>query len=194
MWICIYSFLFGGKVEELVKKARDGDKESFIELIHYVEKDLYMLANVKIDNLEDINDVIQETILRAFEGIKNLKEPKYFKTWITKILINECNKFYIKKFRFKSIIDKFLNNYNLNEEYIITDHIEDKIDSKKEYEELISILNKDEKTVIILYFYNRFTKQEIANILNISINTVKTRLRRAEIKLKNYRKGDNYEE
>ena len=89
-------FLFGGIVEELVKKARDGDRDAFVELVHCIEKDLYMLASVKISNLEDVNDVIQETMLRAFEGIKNIKEPKFFKTWITKILINECNKFYIK--------------------------------------------------------------------------------------------------
>lgn len=187
-------FLFGGIVEELVKKARDGDRDAFVELVHCIEKDLYMLASVKINNLEDVNDVIQETMLRAFEGIKNIKEPQYFKTWITKILINECNKFYIKKFKFKMLFNKFINNSNTNEEYIIIDTIENKIDSKKEYKELMSILNKDEKIVIILFFYNKFTKQEILKILDISINTVKTRLRRAENKLNEYRKGDNYEE
>ena len=58
----------------------------------------------------------------------------------------------------------------------------------------MNVLNKDEKIVIILFFYNKFTKQEISKILDISINTVKTRLRRAENKLNDYRKGDNYEE
>ena len=176
-------------MEKLVRKARDGDKDAFVELIHIIEKDLYNIAQIKINNIEDINDVIQETMLKAFKSIKSLNEPKYFKTWITKILINECNKFYIKKFKHIALLDKIIKNKDDNELDLVINEIEYKMD----YNTIMKKLNSKEKTVIILYFYNRFSKKEIADILNISINTVKTRLRRAEEKIKELRKGDKYE-
>lgn len=176
-------------MEKLVRKARDGDKDAFVELIHIIEKDLYNIAQIKINNIEDINDVIQETMLKAFKSLKSLNEPKYFKTWITKILINECNKFYIKKFKHIALLDKIIKNKDDNELDLVINEIEYKMD----YNTIMKKLNSKEKTVIILYFYNRFSKKEIADILNISINTVKTRLRRAEEKIKELRKGDKYE-
>lgn len=176
-------------MEKLVRKARDGDKDAFVELIHIIEKDLYNIAQIKINNIEDINDVIQETMLKAFKSLKSLNEPKYFKTWITKILINECNKFYIKKFKHIALLDKIIKNKDDNELDLVINEIEYKMD----YNTIMKKLNSKKKTVIILYFYNRFSKKEIADILNISINTVKTRLRRAEEKIKELRKGDKYE-
>ena len=78
-------------MDELVKRAQQGDKEAFTELILLLKADLYKIAKTRIKNDEDIYDAIQETMIVAFKSIKKLKKIESFKPWIIKILINTCN-------------------------------------------------------------------------------------------------------
>lgn len=83
--------------KQLVKAAQAGDKEAFIVLVQGYEKVLYNTARRWIRNEEDIADILQETILNAYEKLGTLREPKYFNTWLYKILINECNQYFRKQ-------------------------------------------------------------------------------------------------
>ena len=78
-------------MEELIKNTLNGDKHSFEVLIDSVKSDLYRVAQAKLRNIDDVNDAIQETITKAYSKLHTLKEHKLFRTWIIKILINECN-------------------------------------------------------------------------------------------------------
>ena len=75
--------------EELVNESKNGNKEAFTELILKYQKDLYRIAKMRLADDYDIDDAIQETMITAFKSIKKLKENKYFKTWIIRILINK---------------------------------------------------------------------------------------------------------
>lgn len=175
-------------MEELIEKAKKGDEDAYVELIHLVEKDLFNIATIKLSNLEDVNDAFQETMLKSFKNIKKLKEPKQFKAWIVKILINECNRMYVKKYKRKNLLEKIQENYN-NKSFENEDIYN--IENKMDFNLIISKLRYDEQIIVTLYFDNNFTIGEISKILNININTVKTRLRRAEEKIeKIMRKGD----
>lgn len=175
-------------MEKLINKARNGDKEAFIEAILLIKEELYNIAFVKLKNIEDVNDVIQDTMINAFKNINKLKETKYFKSWIVRILINECNRFYREKYKRFDLFNKILKKTDTNIVDWTMENIDEKLDCKMDYDSLIRKLKPNEQIIIILYFCNNFTKKEIADILNISINTVKTRLRRAEEKLKDFRK------
>ena len=83
-------------MEELVQRAKDGDKEAFTELVLRLENNMYKIAKIRLDNESNVEDAVQETILEAFKSIKKLKQNEYFKTWIVRILINKCNKIYKK--------------------------------------------------------------------------------------------------
>ena len=76
-------------LEELIKKAKNGDKGAFTDLIINIQDELYKIARMRLSSEEDIDDAIQETMISAFYGIKHLKHTQYFKTWIIKILINK---------------------------------------------------------------------------------------------------------
>ena len=80
--------------EELAKK---GNKEAYKRLIEQNKKYLFNIAISILGNEEDAGDAIGETIIKAYENIKNLREPKFFKTWITRILINESKKILISR-------------------------------------------------------------------------------------------------
>ena len=83
-------------MEKLLKMALKGNKDSFIQLIKLIEKKLYFIAKSRLENEEDIKDVIQETICQTYKNLKNLKNISKFDTWIVTILINNCNQLYRK--------------------------------------------------------------------------------------------------
>lgn len=165
-------------MEILVKKAINGDKEAFIELIDICTVKMYKLAKTRLDDEESIGDAIQETVLSAYKNIKKLRNTQYFNTWLMKILINKCNDI-VKK----SKVD-YIDDYSK----IKCDDLvyETSIDEELDFEKILNKLNSDYKVVIVMYYVNRFTTKEISNILEISENTVKTRIRRAKDQLKNY--------
>lgn len=75
---------------EQIKKAQKGDKQAFEELIMENIDYLYKIAYGILQNEDDISDAVSNTVLKTYEKIDTLKNAEYFKTWITKILINQC--------------------------------------------------------------------------------------------------------
>ena len=77
---------------QLVKRSISGDANAFLELMEKNSLAMYKVATGILDNDEDAADAMQDTILTCFEKIHTLKNPEYSKTWMIRILINECNK------------------------------------------------------------------------------------------------------
>lgn len=77
-------------IERDVRLARLGDPEAFSRLILANERNLYGLARLYLKREEDCADAVQETIVKSFAAMPALKEPAYFKTWLSRILIHEC--------------------------------------------------------------------------------------------------------
>lgn len=75
----------------LVKRAMNHDVDAFVELMEKNTASMYKVARAFLHNDDDIADAIQDTILTCLEKIGTLREPKYFKTWMIRILINHCN-------------------------------------------------------------------------------------------------------
>lgn len=122
-------------------------------------------------------DAIQETIILAYSSIRKLINVKSFKTWIIKILINKCNEIYREKTTSKTVsLDAYeLEKYNLNKEDDF---------SSVEFESLMSVLSKEEKTIMILYYSEKYTTKEISKILGINESTIRSKISRIKKKLK----------
>ncbi len=169
-------------MEELIKNTLNGDKHSFEVLIDSVESDLYRVAQAKLSNIDDINDAIQETITKAYSKLHTLKKSKYFRTWIIKILINECNVIYRKKYKQAKIFNKLSISKITDEVTNPFNIVEDKID----FDILLKHLNEKEQLILALYFNSKFIPDEISDILGINVNTVKSIIYRAKEKLKKF--------
>lgn len=156
----------------LVKKAIKGDPKAFMELIDINELALYKAAKAILNNEEDIGDAIQETILAAYKSIGSLKKVEYFKTWLTRILINKCNDIIRKN---SKIV--FIDEYK-DKGY--TENIEENLDFKDAFEKLPN----DQKVVLNLYYVSGFNSREIAEILGEKENTIKSRISRGKKQLK----------
>ena len=76
---------------KLAKKAVRGNADAYGQLITKYQEYLYKMAFLYMKNQQDALDVVGTTILKGFQNIKTLKNPEWFKTWITRILINTAN-------------------------------------------------------------------------------------------------------
>ena len=165
-------------MEELIIEAQKGNAEAFTELILSIKIDLYKISKTRLIAEADIEDAIQESIIKAFSNIKKLKDINLFKSWIIKILINECNNIYRKqKIKSISFEEQEFENY-------ISDNTQYFTDDDMDFYLLLKPLNYDERIAVILYYMEEYTTKEISNILKTNENTIKTRIARAKSKIK----------
>lgn len=156
----------------LVKRAQGGDAEAFISLMEECRMSFRRVALGYLGNDEDVADAIQDTILDAFEHIGCLKKAEYFRTWVTRILINNCTRIYRKN---KKRIS--MEGYREEGRY-------DAGNSDVEFRQLLLVLPEDSRTIFQLYFGEEFTTKEIAEILGMKENTVKSRIHRGKEQLR----------
>lgn len=164
-------------MEQEVILARKGDQAAFVRIIEVNKASMYRVAKSILNADEDIGDAIQETILKAYKGIDKLNNPQYFKTWLIRILINECNS--LLKKRGKLVFFNELRDEGYMDRY--------------ENSEVISAINSLEeefRVVTMLFYYEDMSIGQISAIVNIPEGTVKSRLSRARVKLYNLLKGE----
>ncbi|MCC3868222.1 RNA polymerase sigma factor [Terrisporobacter mayombei] len=159
-------------MENLIKKAKKGDEEAFFNLIEINKISLYKAGRAILNNDEDVADAIQETVISAYRNIKSLKNDSYFKTWLTKILINKC----------KDIMSKNKETVILDD-YVEEGYIQEFL-SEFEIEDLLNDLSKEQKLVVSLYYISQFNTREISEILKEPEGTIKSRISRAKTKLR----------
>jgi RNA polymerase sigma-70 factor, ECF subfamily len=169
---------------KLIRKAIHGDKECLEKLLVIHGEQLYRTAFLYVRDREDALDIVQESSYRAFLSIGQLKSEHYFLTWLTKILIN-CSYDVLKK-RKKEVPLNYL-----------VDLIGDKGEYREESLDLfeaINRLNEKQKDAIILFYIQDLPISEVAKIMNIPENTVKTYLSRGKERLKKLLGGMSYHE
>lgn len=166
-------------MSDLISKAKQGNSESFISLMESNKSEMYKIAYSILHNDADAADAISETILKCWRNIGNLRKEKYFKTWLIRILINNCN----------DIIRK--NSHTVYvERYDDIEPCDDSDISKESVSDYFNMLPDNYKLIMTLYYSYGFKIREIAAMLNMNENTVKTRLSRARNEFKEiYKEG-----
>ena len=158
---------------EQVKRAKAGDVDEIGNIIQENVQAMYRVAFGILKNEDEIYDAISNTTIIVFEKISSLKKEEFFKTWLTRILINECYKIYNQN---KKVI--YLENCtaeNLdNLQYTEKDRLEE-----QDARDLLKNLSKDLRETVMLYYFEDFSVKEVAEILNIPEGTVKSRLSKA---------------
>lgn len=119
--------------KKLVLQAKKHDKEAFVKLVENYQVSMYKTAIAILQNDEDAADAIQETILICWEKIGSLRNAKYFKTWMTRILIHRCYAI-----------------YNENKRTVTADNFPDVMDCSDKYgeiewQEMLGFLNEKQR-------------------------------------------------
>lgn len=166
--------------EELVIAAQSGDNEAFYSLISLYSENLYNIAYCYLKDQHEALEAVQETTCRSYLKLKKLKQQQYFKSWLTRILINYC----IDEQKRRKKVVPILQDKQLEED-----------NSKVETIDIQSAINELEpkyKHVIVLRYFQDMTIPDIAKILECPEGTVKSWIHRALKQLKNSlnREGD----
>ena len=167
----------------LVKKAMRGDKEAFLKLMDMHQDTMLRIAHGYLSQEADIADAMQETILDAYEHLSSLKEPRYFKTWLIRILLNNCS-----------------HIYNKNKRYISLEEISENVSETSQeadsplfrFKELLSCVSEENRLCFQLFYGEELTTREIADILHMNESTIRSRMHREKIKLKTLLRKNGY--
>ncbi|WP_091015188.1 MULTISPECIES: sigma-70 family RNA polymerase sigma factor [Paenibacillus] len=164
---------------QLTIAAQKGDAEAFAALMELHQSQLYRIAYAYLHDEGDALEAIQESTFRAFHKLKKLKEPSYFGTWLIRILLNYCADERKRKNRF-SPVTKIHESSSWDRP------------ADPDLDAAVSTLDRDCKQIIILSYFEGFSLTEVADILDIPIGTVKSRLHRAlgQLRIQLETKGD----
>lgn len=157
---------------QLVKKSRKGNAEAFAELYEMVYEDMYRFALYTLKHPQDAQDVVSDTVLDAFATIRKLRTDEAFQGWIFKILSNKC----------KQKLKEYVNRTaELEEDWEMptdTDVAEHAVIRELFYE-----LADEDRMIIALHMFCGYTSREMAVLLNMNENTLRSRESRAIKKL-----------
>ena len=154
----------------LIEKAKNKNPDAFDQLMRAQLQSMYRIAISMLQNEEDAADAIQETVLKCWQKIGQLKSDEYFQTWLTRILINQCKD--ILKSRKKYVFVEDMPEIVHEDNYFTN-----------EWKELLRRLNEKYRVVMELYYVDGFSTKEIAEMLHITDMTVRSRMARGRKQL-----------
>ncbi|MCM1050205.1 MAG: sigma-70 family RNA polymerase sigma factor [Clostridiales bacterium] len=158
-------------MNDLVKEAKAKNPDAFTALIQQHMQSMYKVGKAILRSDEDVADALQDTILTCWEKLYQLKEEKYFKTWLIRILVNKCNDIIHKENMLRAC------------ETIAEEGGYDNAYENVEWKEVLYGLDERYRLILLLYYVERLNTKEIAKILNMPEATVRTRLARGRKKL-----------
>lgn len=174
--------------EELVRRSKEDDERAFGELVSRYESKVYSLALRMVRNPEDAEDVLQDTFLRAYRGIKSFQGASTFSTWIYRITANSA----LMRLRKKQLPTVSIEDQEERETPVnIADWTPGPVEQlmtkelQSEMDEAIEALPPEFRQVFILRDIEERSNAEVAEILDLSVAAVKSRLHRARLKVRN---------
>lgn len=147
-------------------------KEQLGNLIIASEDAMYHVAKTLLRSDADCADAIQEAVVKAFSGIHALKKDSYAKTWLTRIVINEC--YAIMRHEKKLVLV----------ENCVQEEPAGKEEDYSDLYEAISRLSDETRLTVTLYYMEDYSVREIASLMDTTESAVKNRLARARAKIK----------
>jgi RNA polymerase sigma-70 factor (ECF subfamily) len=164
---------------DLIRAAKAGDRDAVVALLRQIETHVYRTAYYFLGNEHDAMDASQEAMLKIYTKIGSYEEKAMFKTWVQRIVTNVC----IDKFRrAKPTVsieahDMIFSAGNQTEEQVMA------ASTAQEVREAIDRLPDQQRAVVVLRYLQDFSYKEIADSLNLPLNTVKSYLFRARQQL-----------
>ncbi len=171
----------------LINRFKDGDSTAFGELVLKYQDRIYNLCRNMLGNTHEAEDAAQDTFLKAYQKLKDFNPEASLYTWLYRIAVNTC-----LDYKKRPLWESLLRKAGEDEEYIL-EPLADEPSPEKLYEskqlglalrKSLGKLSLKLRTVIILKEIEGLSYEEIADILEVSIGTVKSRISRAREELK----------
>lgn len=164
-------------ITQLVTEAQQGSRAGFGELYEHIAADLYRMALYTLGNQAD---AVADTFAEAWKGIKNLREPEAFRSWMFRILSARCKRQIGRIVARKNEID--LDSYYETAEEAIPENAT----RRAELREALASLAAEERQIVLLSVLEGYTMREIAGMLGLPQGTVSSKLSRSLHKLRKF--------
>ena len=175
---------------QLIRKILSGDDEAFNALVRKHQKGIHALAWRKVGDFHVAEEITQDTFLQVYKNLAQLKNPKQFSGWMYVIANRLCLKWLEKNIKNKSVMQSLEDTpaEEIEESsythYVSEQRLTESIEYRHELvKKLLSKLPESERTVVTLFYLGEMTAKEIGKLLGVSVNTIKSRLRRGRERL-----------
>ena len=173
---------------ELIHRVLDGDDNAFETLVKKYRKPVHALVWRKIGDFHIAEEITQDTFLKAYQELAKLKKPQSFASWLYVIAANQCSS-WLRKKRLRTQPIEETSSVQLEKAtysgYIIEENERTAVEAQREVvKNLLAKLQESDRTVITLHYFGDMSAAEIGSFLGVSVNTIKSRLRRAQQRLK----------
>ena len=162
------------EIYALVEKIKEGDREAFMTLTSLYQKKVFLLAYSFFRNREDALDIVQETFLKLYQKISLFRRGENFQNWLLQISKNLCIDRYRKDFGKNKdlqsgipVEEMNISSHNSPDPYLSSD-------LKRIFSTCIKKLAERQRMIFVMKHYNQLKYKEIAQILGISLGTVKS--------------------
>src|SRR5580693_2403858 len=187
-----------GKKEEdreLVRLSQGGQEAAFEQLVRRHQRRVFALVGGILRRPEDVEDIAQQVFLKAYLGLKRFDQRAAFSTWLYKIAVNECWDYLRKK-----KVRPLMYESDMSEEQVSRldgfasadrppENVSERAEVRELLEKLLEKLPEQDRQLLVLKEMEGFSVQELAEILDLNVNTVKVRLFRARGRiLESYRR------
>ena len=176
---------------QLIQRVLEGDDNAFSVLVEKYKKQVHALAWRKIGDFHIAEEITQDTFLKAYKRLATLKEPQRFVSWLYVIAANRCSSWLRKKRLWTQPIEELEETENTQHQtstysgYIAEENERTTAEAQRDVvKKLLTKLQESERTVITLHYFAEMSCTEISAFLGVSANTIKSRLRRAQQRLK----------
>ncbi len=173
---------------ELVHQTLDGDDVAFTKLVRKYQKPVHALVWRKIGDFHTAEDITQDTFLKAYQNLATLKEPQRFAGWLYVIATRRCAA-WLRRKRLRTQSLEQTSTTQLEKAtystYVVEENARRTAEAQREIvKKLLAKLQESERTIITLRYFGEMSNVEISEFLGISANTVRSRLHRAQQRLK----------
>lgn len=168
----------------MARRAAAGDKDAFTALVNLYRQPLYATAMAVTRNEQDAMDAVQDTLLTMWEKLDTLRDPRAFKTWMTRILVNYCR-----------------GGLRQRSREMPLEYLEDAAEEQEDREAVLDVrrvldrMSEEDRLILQLFYFEDFSTKEIAQALGLTPEAVRMRLTRSRKKFREkYGKEARHEE
>ncbi|WP_371018815.1 sigma-70 family RNA polymerase sigma factor [Pseudalkalibacillus sp. JSM 102089] len=169
--------------EDQDKHENQSKKELLVDLMEEYGDMVLRVAYTYVKERQLAEDISQEVFIRCYQSLQSFENRSSYKTWIYRITVNNC-KDYVKSWSFRNLFPKsIIETENERKMNSPSSQMEQKEENNELFEKVLNLSVKL-REVIIFYYYEDLSIEEISDVIKVKPNTIKSRLRRARISLK----------
>ena len=168
--------------EDILRQAAQGDVNAFEAVYRSYATFVYNVAYRISLNREDAEEVTQEVFITVYKQLSSFLFQSSFKTWVYRVTVNSALNM-VKKNKYRRADVAFIDEAHQGVgEHAVIEAMNNE-DNQEKVKRLLNILNPDERACVVLRSIENLSYEEVAQSLNVNINTIRTRLKRAREKM-----------